>query len=193
MKDQVIGLIKCFLLVIAECLIIAVVTAILLRIDFWEEQQAYLYRLLFIALLCCVALFIIFFILSAKRKLVWGLSFTNTSMTVIIAGLFMALFFSLGPMVIERSYTVYSLAYLTDYDKLYTYEEIRDQFVVGYVDAGATKKRIDEQVSLGNLERVDNKYQITEKGKILVEIFRLVEKVFPVPDTSSIYPDKISE
>ena len=61
----------------------------------------------------------------------------------------------------------------------YIYEEIRDQFVVGYVGAGATKKKIDERVRLGNLEQVNNKYRITEKRKLLVEIFRLVEKIFP--------------
>ena len=44
--------------------------------------------------------------------------------------LFMALFLSLGPMTIERSYTIYSLADLTDNaSKVYSAEEIKQQFI----------------------------------------------------------------
>ena len=103
----------------------------------------------------------------------------------------MCLFFTLGPMVIERSYSIYSLAYMTDYDEICGYEEIRDQFITGYVDGGATKMRIEEQVSIGNLKKIGDKYEITKKGKSLIKLLRVVEAVFPVPDTGSIYPEKI--
>ncbi len=72
-------------------------------------------------------------------------------------------------------------------------KKIRDQFVTGYVDSGATQKRIDEQVAIVNLAQIDDGYQITKKGENLISILRLVEQIFPVPDESSIYPGEIGE
>lgn len=94
-------------------------------------------------------------------------------------------------MTIERSYTVYSLADMTDHpDTVYSAEDIKAQFIEGYIEeANGSQKRIDEQVSIGNLEEVPGGYRITEKGKNLVELFRFLESIFPVPDESSIYPN----
>lgn len=185
---------KTFVKIIATCiffcLIIGILVASLLRLDFMSNQQAYLYRLLSMTGITCIIMMILYIKIPSK---IFGLNQIIIQLNIVISGLFMALFFSLGPMVIERSYTVYSLAYIADHEGLYTYQDIRNQFVKGYVDGGATQKRIDEQVSIGNLEKDGDAYRITEKGKSLICLFRMIEKVFPVPDTSSIYPSEIKK
>lgn len=79
---------------------------------------------------------------------------------------------------------------MTDHaEAVYTAEDIKTQFIEGYIEeAQENQKRINEQVAIGNIEETNGRYRITEKGKRLVGVFRLVEKVFPVPDKNSIYP-----
>lgn len=108
-----------------------------------------------------------------------------------LATLLMALFLSLGPMTIERSYTIYSLAEMRDSSQeVYSAQEMKGRFIDGFIEgANENQKRIDEQVSVGNLEPVDGGYKITSKGKRLIDMMRLVEAVFPVPDKTCIYPN----
>lgn len=103
----------------------------------------------------------------------------------------MALFLSLGPMTIERSYTIYSLAEMRDSSQeVYSAQEMKGRFIDGFIEgANENQKRIDEQVSVGNLEPVDGGYKITSKGKRLIDMMRLVEAVFPAPDKTCIYPN----
>lgn len=144
-----------------------------------------------IAVLCCVVFLLISVFIFRKKGSVWGISFSSSVLCIGLSTVFMCLFFSLGPMTIERSYTVYSLADMTDHpDTVYSAEDIKAQFIEGYIEeANGSQKRIDEQVSIGNLEEVPGGYRITEKGKNLVELFRFLESIFPVPDESSIYPN----
>lgn len=191
MKQELIKLLKLAILFIILSVSIAVVTAVLLRLSFWAEQKAFLYRLIAIALLCCVAFLIIGVFLFRKKETILGLSFSSSVLCIGLSTVFMCLFFSLGPMVIERSYTVYSLADMADhFDTVYSAEEIKTQFIEGYIEgANESQKRIDEQVYIGNLEEVPGGYRITEKGISLVKIFRYIEAIFPVPDENSIYPN----
>lgn len=108
-----------------------------------------------------------------------------------LSTVFMCLFFTLDPMVIERSYTVYSLADTTDHsDTVYSAKDIKTQFIEGYIEkANESQKRIEEQVSIGNLEEVPGGSRITEKGKNLVKLFRFIETIFSVPNENSIYPN----
>lgn len=191
MKQQLIRLLKAILMCVFFCLLIGGFVSISLHLGLLTLQKTFLYRLLILTGVCCVVFIAVSAVVFWKRESILGIDFSFSVLCVGLASLFMALFFALGPMTIERSYTIYSLAYLNDYNDVYSYEEIRDQFVTGYVDAGATQKRIDEQVAIGNLEQIDGGYRITPKGERLVALFRIVETVFPVPDESSIYPDEV--
>lgn len=192
MKKEFITLLKAVGITAIFCVLIAVSVAVMLRLGVWASQKAYIYRLVAMTIGSCIVLSIIVAVICMKCEAILAVGFATHIMCIGLAGLFMCFFFTLGPMVIERSYTVYSLAYMADYDEICSYEEIRDQFITGYVDGGATKMRIEEQVSIGNLEQVGDEYKITEKGKSLIKILRFVESIFPVPDTGSIYPEKIN-
>ena len=179
------------LVCICICIFIAAVVALLLRTPLLLDQKAFLYRLLsfdIIACLACLAVAVPTFI---RHERLFGLGFSHAVMCIGLSTLFMALFFSLGPMTIERSYTIYSLSAMTDSDKdVYSAGEIKTQFIDGFIEeANESQKRINEQVHIGNLEETDDGYRITAKGRRLIKLMRLVESIFPVPDKTCIYPN----
>ena len=191
MQFEIINLLKSAILCILFCAFIIVVVALLLRSPFLGRQKAFLFRLLLITAICCVILLLISIVIFLKKPIVCGLSFSTCVLCIGISTLVMALFFSLGPMPIERSYTIYSLANMADHaDTVYSAEDIKTQFIEGYIEgANESQKRIDEQVYIGNLKEVSGGYQITEKGNNFIKLCRMVESVFPVPDKNSIYPN----
>ena len=191
LRSESIKLCKAVIVCVCGCVFIAAVVALLLRTPLLAGQKAFLYRLLMLDAIACVVLLAVLAPAAVRRGELFGLSMSSVVMCVGLSTLLMALFLSLGPMTIERSYTIYSLADMTDHaDKVYSYEDIKDQFIEGYIEgANESQKRLDEQVAIGNLEETDGGYRITAKGQRLVWVFRLVESIFPVPDENSIYPN----
>lgn len=191
LKSESIKLCKAVIVCVCGCVFIAAVVALLLRTPLLAGQKAFLYRLLMLDAIACVVLLAALVPIVFKRGSLFGLELHAVVMCVGLSTLAMALFLSLGPMTIERSYTIYSLAEMTDSDKdVYTYEEIKTQFIEGFIEeAGESQKRLDEQVYIGNLEQTDGGYRITAKGQRLLKLMRLVEGVFPVPDKTCIYPN----
>lgn len=184
-------ILSCINACIFYSVMILVSVSLLLRTSFMENQKAFLYRLLIMDMICFSFLLCGTFLLCLKRKTILKLSFSSNVLCVGMSALLIALFLSLGPMTIERSYTIYFLADMTDHaETIYTTDDIKTRFIEGYIEgAKESQKRINEQVAIGNMEEIDGGYRITEKGKRLVKIFRLVEKIFPVPDKNSIYPN----
>lgn len=184
-------LLKAACLCIAMCMLFMAGISLLLRTPLLEGQKAYLYRLLAFDGICCITALATVAIVWVKKKEVFGISLSSAVMCVGLSTLFMALFLALGPMTIERSYTIYSLSEMADSEKdVYTAEEIKTQFIEGFIEeANESQKRIDEQVSIGNLEVTGDGYKITKKGKNLILLMRFVEAVFPVPDETCIYPN----
>lgn len=191
MKQEMLKLVKATFLCVCYCCIIAIIISIMLRVNFLSEQKAFLYRLLIMDAICCFILLLVCFAIVVRKGTILGMGLADNIMIVGLSTLFMALFLSLGPMTIERSYTIYSLANMTENAAtVYSAEEIKQQFISGYIEeAGESQKRIDEQVYIGNLLEVDGGYRISEKGKRLIKIFRMIENIFPVPDKNSIYPN----
>jgi hypothetical protein len=109
---------------------------------------------------------------------------------VIISILMVFIFISIFLAVIDRSYSVFSLAHLVNNsEQSYTMKEIEDNFIENYVvGLDATKRRVDEQVRIGNLVEVEEgKYQIAPKGARLIKTFRFFEKIFPVEEKRILY------
>lgn len=190
-KREVKFLLRAVGLCAAACVVIAAVVAVLLRTPLLAGQKAYLYRLLVLDVIACVVLLAVLVPVVVKRGELFGLGLSSVVMCVGLSTLLMALFLALGPMPIERSYTIFSLADMAEEpETVLTTEEMKAQFVNGFIEeAGETQKRIDEQVYIGNLEETDGGYRITAKGQRLIKLMRLVESVFPVPDETCIYPN----
>lgn len=191
MKEECLTLLRAVAVCIVLCVIIAAVVAVLLRTPLLAGQKAYLYRLLIFDAIACVVLLAVLVPVTVKRGGLFGLHLSSVVMCVGLSTLLMALFLALGPMPIERSYTIFSLADMAEEpETVLTTEEMKAQFIDGFVEeAGETQKRIDEQVYIGNLEAVDGGYRITAKGQRLIKLMRLVESIFPVPDKTCIYPN----
>lgn len=191
MKTELIKLMRLFAICTCLCLSIGIMVAILLRTSLWIEQKAYLYRLLMLTFLCCIVIFALTIFVFSRRTEIFGISFSVMTLSIIASALFMSLFFALGPMTIERSYTVFSLADMSETpDTVCSAEEIKERFINGYLnEANESQKRIDEQVYVGNMEEVEGGYRITDKGERLIKLMRFVEMIFPVPDQNSIYPN----
>ena len=166
LRSESIKLCKAVIVCVCGCVFIAAVVALLLRTPLLAGQKAFLYRLLMLDAIACVVLLAVLAPAAVRRGELFGLSMSSVVMCVGLSTLLMALFLSLGPMTIERSYTIYSLADMTDHaDKVYSYEDIKDQFIEGYIEgANESQKRLDEQVAIGNLEETDGGYRITAKG-----------------------------
>lgn len=98
--------------------------------------------------------------------------------------------FTLIPVTVERSVSVFMLSYMYENeDKAFTEEEMSDIFKDIYVDDfGAFDKRFHEQIVSGNIEEKENGYVLTGSGRNVVKIFRLVSKWF-CTDQRIVYPD----
>ena len=100
--------------------------------------------------------------------------------------------FTLIPVTVERSVSVFMLSYMYENsDETYTQESISDVFVDKYVNEyGAFEKRFDEQLVTGNIRQNDDgSYSITENGKTIVKLFRLISKWFKT-DQRLVYPNE---
>ena len=98
--------------------------------------------------------------------------------------------FTLIPVTVERSVSVFMLSYMEEHaDETFTEEEIQDVFIDIYVkDFGAFQKRFEEQLVTGSIEeKEENAYQITDEGKAIVKMFRIVAKWFNTDDRG-VYP-----
>lgn len=98
--------------------------------------------------------------------------------------------FTLIPVTVERSVSVFMLSYMEESDKKsFTEEEIQDAFIDIYVkDFGAFEKRFEEQLVTGSIEETgENSYVLTENGEQIVRLFRTVAKWFHTDDRC-VYP-----
>ena len=95
--------------------------------------------------------------------------------------MFNMVFFTLIPVTVERSVSVFMLSYMDTYsDRTYTQDQVAEIFVDKYVNEyGAFEKRFDEQLTTGTIvQNPDGTYSITDKGRFIVKLFRLISDVF---------------
>ena len=88
--------------------------------------------------------------------------------------------FTLIPVAVERSISVNMLGYMTNHENTsFTQEEFQQIFIENYLNKHqAMSKRFDEQENSGNIKKDKSGYRITQKGKNLVGIFKLIAKLF---------------
>lgn len=99
--------------------------------------------------------------------------------------------FTLIPVTVERSVSVFMLSYMYENDgEAFTEEEMSDTFKDIYVDDfGAFEKRFHEQVVSGNIEDKGDGYTLTDSGRTVVKLFRTVSKWFNT-DQRVVYPSE---
>ncbi len=172
-----------------------VLLALFMRINIFSGTVIYYYRTLYSAALVVIITLVLLIVLAVvfKKKNVHFIELdpTMVASTTVISGLVLAMFVTVAPMNIDRSYTVFTLADMYENsDTVYTKQELQERFIEIYIkDYDSVSRRLSEQISIGNIEEVDGGYRITEKGKTLVEIFRFVDMLYPVEEKREIYPE----
>ncbi|SCW49063.1 protein of unknown function [Ruminococcaceae bacterium YRB3002] len=100
--------------------------------------------------------------------------------------------FTLIPVTVERSVSVFMLSYMDENsDQSFTEEDVQEIFTSKYVvDYGAFEKRFDEQIATGTLvDNGDGTYSITDSGRRIVSMFRMVADWFNT-DKRLVYPNE---
>jgi len=100
--------------------------------------------------------------------------------------------FTLVPVTVERSVSVFMLSYMDENsDRTFTKDSVGEVFTSKYVnDYGAFDKRFNEQLVTGTIKQnEDGTYSITERGRGIVNIFRTVSAWFDT-DKRLVYPNE---
>lgn len=189
------SILKAFLTYAVSLIVAMLLLAVFMRLDLFSNIVIYYYRTMLNGVVVTIIVTLLLILISKNAK-IKNLEFIDLSPQTIASatlsvGLALILFITIAPMVIDRSYTVFTLADMTENDtKTFTAQEIENRFIDIYIKGySSTLKRIKEQLSIGNIEEKEDGYIITEKGKRLVSTFRFVESIYPVEDKRIIYPD----
>lgn len=183
---------KVFLTYIVAGIFSLAAFSLLLHIDVWRTCEIYLYKSFIYAGITAVLVAALFLLLNKAKP---NLAFLDLSPSCIFSAaviclLALGFFSSTVIMPMDRSYTIYTLAEMADNsEQVYSMEEIEDSFIDVYIkEMQNTERRISEQVEVGSLTEVEGGYQITKKGQQLIEMYRLLDKIYPVDNKTSIYP-----
>ena len=180
------------LAIYASCLFLSTVFFItLFHVDSIKLTNTFFYN-------GCVYLLVSSFLCSALMflaKKIWpGVLRLNDVICIffIFSGFTMG-WFSLIPVTVERSISVYMLSYLDEnYPQTITKDQFEKTFYQQYIhDFGAFDKRFREQLDTASIEFVpdDNSYRITDKGRKIVNLFRLFAHIFGT-EKKLIYPNE---
>ena len=153
---------------------------LLIRLPLFKGMHVLMYRgivMIIIAGILSAALLVLF---KKWRKIKW-LSAKDVVLVFILTCSINMVFFTLIPVTVERSVSVFMLSYMDTYsDRTYTQDQVAEIFVDKYVNEyGAFEKRFDEQLTTGTIvQNPDGTYSITDKGRFIVKLFRLISDVF---------------
>lgn len=173
-------------------LVFTVIYIVSFRTPLFVANRVLFYRA--VSLLIIVgAVFSIIVIIFARRGKIIKLAVQDVLIAVVIPLCLNMTFLSLVTVSIDRSISVFILAYMAENkDRAWTEEDITDLFLNVYMDKyKAMDRRFDEQLITGSIEKIEGEkgaYQITDKGVFLINCFRLVGNVFPV-DNRFLYPE----
>ena len=88
-------------------------------------------------------------------------------------------FFTLGPVTVDRSISVFMLSRFEKAEKPLDERAVRDAFVATYVDDWRQMgRRLAEQETSGNLERAGEGWRITPQGRAFMESARAMSRWF---------------
>ena len=163
---------------------------LLIRTPLLKGMHVLMYRGMVMIVLVGIMASALLVLFKKWRKITW-LSAKDVVLVFILTCSINMVFFTLIPVTVERSVSVFMLSYMDTYsDRTYTEDEVAKIFVEKYVDEyGAFEKRFDEQLTTGTIvQNADGTYSITDKGRFIVKLFRLISDVFDT-DERLVRPD----
>jgi len=183
---NVFGLIGIYILIYVVC---SVMFVGLFHTGLLKNMEVLMYRgIVFIVITGVIAAIV----MGVIRKF-WGfITVRDIIMVFVIFCCVNTVLFTLIPVTVERSVSVFMLSYMEENsDQTFTQDSVGDVFTEKYVtDYGAFEKRFVEQVATGTIEEnADGSYSITERGKFIVKMFRTVAEWFDT-DRRLVYPNE---
>ncbi|MCR4624909.1 MAG: hypothetical protein K5795_02920 [Lachnospiraceae bacterium] len=153
---------------------------LLIRLPIFSGMHVLMYRGIVLIVISGIIASVLMVLFKKLKGITW-LSAKDVVLVFILCCSINMVFFTLIPVTVERSVSVFMLSYMDTFDeRTYTEDEISEIFVDKYVtEYGAFEKRFDEQLTTGTIEKnADGSYSITSKGRLIVKLFRLISDVF---------------
>lgn len=151
-----------------------------IRLPILKGMHVLMYRGIVMIILAGILASVLLVVFKKWRKITW-LSAKDVVLVFILTCSINMVFFTLIPVTVERSVSVFMLSYMDTYsDRTYTEDQVAEIFVDKYVNEyGAFEKRFDEQLTTGTIvQNADGTYSITDKGRFIVKMFRAISDVF---------------
>ena len=151
-----------------------------IRLPILKGMHVLMYRGIVMIILAGILASVLLVVFKKWRKIEW-LSAKDVVLVFILTCSINMVFFTLIPVTVERSVSVFMLSYMDTYsDRTYTEDQVAEIFVDKYVNEyGAFEKRFDEQLTTGTIvQNADGTYSITDKGRFIVKMFRAISDVF---------------
>lgn len=171
-------------------LLCSVLFVLLFHTPLFQSMEVLMYRgiafLLMSGILAAVLMFL------CKRK--WENIFDFKDVILMFLGFCCVnmVLFTLIPVTVERSVSVFTLSYMEENPKAYTVEDMEKIFQEKYVcEFKAFDKRFAEQIVSGNVDKTEEGYVLNDRGKFTVKFFRTVSSLFNT-DERLIYPNENS-
>lgn len=137
------------------------------------------YRGIALLIISCVLLCSILAFLK-RGKLSKRINYKDILLVVMITFSFNLVFFTLIPVTIERSISVFMLEYMdTKPDKKITEKNMTTAFENLFIQNGkAIQKRFDEQIFSGTVIKDGKGYRLTKEGHRLINLFKIAGQIF---------------
>ncbi len=188
MRDKFFNIIKILFIYFGIYFLCTVLFILMFHLNILKSLNVFMYKgIIFIVFTGIVAAILMNFVRRRHKKL-----FDVKDVILMFIGYCCVnmVLFTLIPVTVERSVSVFMLSYMESYsDELYSEEKMTKIFEDVYVDSfSAFKKRFHEQIVTGTIDEVnEDGYRINDKGKFIVHLFRRVAKWFNM-DTKLVYP-----
>lgn len=178
-----------FLMYIGLYTVSFLILIVLIRMPLFRSINILMYRGVVMIIIAGIIASLLMALFMKWKKASW-LSAKDVIFVFIISCCINMVFFTLFPVTVERSVSVFMLSLMDENSEIaYSEEQITAIFVDKYVDEyGAFEKRFEEQSITGTIEKnADGTYSITDKGRFFVKVFRLISDIFDT-DKSLVHP-----
>jgi hypothetical protein len=180
-KKEMGKVLKAFLTVIWYIVFVllgSVTFILLLHTPLLKSMEVYMYRGTALIIITGILLWTMLLLLRLKP-----LKILDVKDTVCIVCFFCCInmvVFTLFPVTVERSVSVFLLSSMDAHDDhVYSKEEIENLLEEDYIEKNnAVDKRAMEQLETGSIEEINGGYRITERGKFIVSMFKLCSEIY---------------
>lgn len=184
------NVLKLIVLYILSLVVGTIIYAGLFRTSLFEDLHVYFYRAVILLSIMGIILLILLVLFKYYQRFI-KIEWKDIIVCLTITFFLNFSFLSLITVALDRSISVFILSEMANHNtEIYTKADVENVFLDIYMDKyNAMERRFEEQIISGNIRKVGEGYQITEKGCNLIELFRKIAWVFPI-DNRFLYPPK---